>query len=37
MIGNKNDGNTFEFREVGEDSINLTIDKIIEKIKNKKN
>ncbi len=37
MIGNKNDGTNFEFREVGQEPKSLPIDKIIEQIKiNKK-
>ena len=36
MIGNKNEGNTFEFKEIGEDSISLEIEKIIEIIKTSK-
>ena len=37
MIGNKNDGTNFEFREVGQEHKSLQIDKIIEQIKiNKK-
>ena len=37
MIGNKNDGTNFEFREVGQEPKSLPINKIIEQIKiNKK-
>ena len=36
MIGNKNEGNTFEFKEIGKDSISLEIKKIIEIIKTSK-
>ena len=36
MIGNKNEGNTFEFKEIGKDSISLEIEKIIEFIKTSK-
>ena len=36
MIGNKNEGNTFEFKEIGKDSISLEIEKIIEIIKTSK-
>ena len=36
MIGNKNEGNTFEFKEIGKDSIILEIEKIIEIIKTSK-
>ena len=36
IIGNKNEGNTFEFKEIGKDSINLEIEKIIEIIKTSK-
>ena len=36
MIGNKSEGDLFEFREVGKNSQNLQIDKIAEIINNKK-
>ena len=36
MIGNKNEGNIFEFKEIGKDSISLEIEKIIEIIKTSK-
>ena len=36
IIGNKNEGNTFEFKEICKDSINLEIEKIIEIIKTSK-
>ena len=36
MIGNKNEGNTFEFKEIGKDSMILEIEKIIEIIKTSK-
>ena len=36
MIGNKNKGNTFEFKEIGKDSMSLEIKKIIEIIKTSK-
>tara|TARA_B100000900_G_scaffold405761_1_gene415820 strand:+ start:59 stop:1384 length:1326 start_codon:yes stop_codon:yes gene_type:complete len=36
VIGNKNDGNNFEFREIGDESQSLTVDQIIEKIKTNK-
>ena len=36
MIGNKNKGNTFEFKEIGKDSMILEIEKIIEIIKTSK-
>ena len=37
LIGNKTEGDTLEFREVGKDSQNLKINQIIEFIKSKKN
>ncbi len=37
IIGNKNDGDTFEFREIGKDSKNYKLDEILEIIKKSKN
>ena len=36
IIGNKNEGNVFEFKEIGKDPISLEIEKIIEIIKTSK-
>tara|TARA_B100000214_G_C23968754_1_gene629033 strand:+ start:1365 stop:2690 length:1326 start_codon:yes stop_codon:yes gene_type:complete len=36
MIGNKNEGDIFEFREIGSESKNITINEIVEIIKKKK-
>ena len=37
IIGNKNDGNIFEFKEIGKETKNLPIEKIAEQIKKSKN